>query len=255
MNKRIFSVLIALCLCFALGIFASAQNTDRTLSLVEDYADLMTDAEEEILLTKLNEFCDNYNMEIAVVTITDLKGRTMQSYADDFYDYNGYGIGENNDGLLALYKDGEEGDREIYITTCGNAINEFSDSDIDYLLDVMIDYLSDGYYADAFIAFADEAEDIVKVSVSVIWIPLSLAIGIGAVFFILKTMASANNSVYSKADARDYVRKGSMVVTESYDKFLFNNVNRVPIPKNTSSGSSTHTSSSGTTHGGGGKSF
>ncbi len=254
MNKRMISVLIALCLCFVLSVFASAQNSDRTRSLIEDYADLMTDMEEEILLAKLNEFCDNYNMEIAVVTITDLDGKSMQDYADDFYDYNGYGYGETNDGLLALYKDGDAGDREIYITTCGNAINEFSDSDIDYLLDVMISYLSEGYYADAFITFVDEAEDIVKVSVSLIWIPLSLAIGIGAVFFILKMMASANNSVHSKADARDYVKKGSMVVTESYDKFLFNNVARVAMPKNTS-GSSTHTSSSGTTHGGGGKRF
>ena len=54
---------------------------------------------------------------------------------------------------------------------------------------------------------------------------------------------------------KDYVRSGSMVVTGSYDNFLFNNVTRVARPKNTSSGSSTHTSSSGRTHGGGGKKF
>ena len=80
-------------------------------------------------------------------------------------------------------------------------------------------------------------------------------IGILLVFFVLRTIASANKSVIRKADAKDYVRNGSMVVTGSYDNFLFNNVTRVAKPKNTSSGSSTHTSSSGRTHGGGGRSF
>ena len=154
-----------------------------------------------------------------------------------------------------MYVDGAEGEREIYITTHGKAINEITDADIDYITDVMIMYISAGEFAEAFEAFVDETTDVVKVSVSLIWIPLSLAIGIVIVFFVLKTMASSNKSVVRKVDAKDYVRSGSMVVTGSYDNFLFNNVTRVARPKNTSSGSSTHTSSSGRTHGGGGKRF
>ena len=255
MNKRFFSILTVILLCFSLSIFASAQENDRTLGLVEDYADLMTDEEEALLTEKFEAFCDEYEMEIAVVTINYLAGKTAREYADDFYDNNGYGYGENDDGLLALYVDGAEGEREIYITTHGKAINEITDADIDYITDIMIMYLSDGDYAWAFEAFVDEATDVVKVSVSLIWIPLSLGIGMLVVFFVLKTMASANKSVVRKVDAKDYVRSGSMVVTGSYDNFLFNNVTRVARPKNTSSGSSTHTSSSGRTHGGGGKKF
>lgn len=255
MNKRFFAILTVILLCFSLSIFASAQENDRTLGLVEDYAELMTDEEEALLTEKFEAFCDEYKMEIAVVTINDLGGKSAMEYADDFYDYNGYGYGENDDGLLALYVDGAEGEREIYITTHGKAINEITDADIDYITDVMIMYLSDGDYAWAFETFVDEATDVVKVSVSLIWIPLSLGIGMLVVFFVLKTMASANKSVVRKVDAKDYVRSGSMVVTGSYDNFLFNNVTRVARPKNTSSGSSTHTSSSGRTHGGGGKRF
>lgn len=255
MNKRIISILIAIFLCFSLSIFASAQENDRTLGLVEDYADLLTDSEESALAEKLEAFCDEYKMEIAVVTINDLEGKTARDFADDFYDYNGYGYGENDDGLLALYVDGAEGEREIYITTHGKAISKISDADINYITDRMIGYLSTGDYAWAFDTFVDETINTVKVSVSIIWIPLSLAIGIAIVFLVLKTIASANKSVVRKVDAKDYVRSGSMVVTGSYDNFLFNNVTRVARPKNTSSGSSTHTSSSGRTHGGGGKRF
>ncbi len=255
MNKRLFAILTVILLCFSLSIFASAQENDRTLGLVEDYAELMTDEEEALLTEKFEAFCDEYKMEIAVVTINDLGGKSAMEYADDFYDYNGYGYGENDDGLLALYVDGAEGEREIYITTHGKAISKITDADIDYITDLMIMYLSDGDYARAFETFVDEATDVVKVSVSLIWIPLSLGIGMLVVFFVLKTMASANKSVVRKVDAKDYVRSGSMVVTGSYDNFLFNNVTRVARPKNTSSGSSTHTSSSGRTHGGGGKRF
>ncbi len=255
MNKRIISILTVILLCFSLSIFASAQGSDRTLGFVEDYADLMTDEEETVLTEKLEAFCDEYKMEIAVVTINNTGGKTARDFADDFYDYNCYGYGENDDGLLALYVDGAEGEKEIYITTHGKAISKITDADIDYITDVMIMYLSDGDYAWAFEAFVDETTDVVKVSVSIIWIPLSLTIGIVVVFFILKIMASANKSVIRKVDAKDYVRSGSMVVTGSYDNFLFNNVTRVARPKNTSSGSSTHTSSSGRTHGGGGKRF
>lgn len=255
MNKRFFAILTVILLCFSLSIFASAQENDRSLGLVEDYAELMTDEEEALLTEKFEAFCDEYKMEIAVVTINDLGGKSAMEYADDFYDYNGYGYGENDDGLLALYVDGAEGEREIYITTHGKAISKITDADIDYITDLMIMYLSDGDYAWAFETFVDEATDVVKVSVSLIWIPLSLGIGMLVVFFVLKTMASANKSVVRKVDAKDYVRSGSMVVTGSYDNFLFNNVTRVARPKNTSSGSSTHTSSSGRTHGGGGKRF
>ncbi len=259
MNKRIFLFLITLLMCLSLNISASAfKNDDRTLNLVEDYADLLTDSEEAELTEKLFSFCDKYEMEIAVVTVNDLDGKSAGAFADDFYDYNGYGYGENNDGLLALYKDGDYGDREIYITTHGKAISKFSDADIDYILDEMIFYLSTGDYAWAFDSFVNESINVVEVSVPLFWIPLSLAIGIVGVFIVLKIMASANKSVVRKVDAKDYVRSGSMVLTGSYDNFLFNNVSRVARPKNTSTSggrSSTHTGSSGRTHGGGGKRF
>ena len=41
-------------------------------------------------------------------------GKTAEAYADDYYDYNGYGYGENDDGLLLLVSMGE---REWAITT------------------------------------------------------------------------------------------------------------------------------------------
>lgn len=54
----------------------------------------------------------------------------------------------------------------------------------------------------------------------------------------------------------NYMKRGSLNVTESRDLFLYKTFTRTAKPKNnSSSGSSMHTSSSGSTHGGGGGKF
>jgi uncharacterized protein len=54
-------------------------------------------------------------------------------------------------------------------------------------------------------------------------------------------------------NAGDYVKKGSMQLTDSGDYFMYRRVVRTALPKNNSS--STHSSSSGRSHGGGGGKF
>ena len=57
---------------------------ERTLPLVVDNADLLTDTEEADLEERLNTLTDTYKIEAAILTITDLEGKTPQAYADDF---------------------------------------------------------------------------------------------------------------------------------------------------------------------------
>lgn len=68
----------------------------------------------------------------------------------------------------------------------------------------------------------------------------------------------AENSTFQAA-ANNYVKAGSMNLTESRDIFLYNTMTKTKKEKNDSSsgggGSSTHTTSSGSTAGGGGGKF
>ena len=75
---------------------------DRTLPLVVDNADLLNGDEEDKLNSKLEKLTETYKTEVAVVTVSDLDGKSPTAYADDFYDYNGYGYGSNDDGVLVL---------------------------------------------------------------------------------------------------------------------------------------------------------
>lgn len=236
-------------------------QVDRTLPLVVDNADLLTDEEEKTLVEKCDAFTAEFLAEIAVVTITDLEGKSAEAYADDFYDYNGYGYGENDDGLLVLYLPGEQGERQVHITTHGTANEQISDEEIDLILDAVIPYLINEDYATAFSVFIDEADSALTPMPAVVWLIICLVAGLAIGLFITNKMASGNYSVHKQADAADYVRRGSLYMNASNDMFIRSRVVTTPKPQKSSSSDSdsdsgsSHTSSSGRSHGGGGRSF
>ena len=230
-------------------------QVERTLPLVVDNADLLTDAEEKEFVDKLNAFTEEYEMEIAFLTVTSLEDKTAQEYADDFYDYNGYGYGENDDGFLLLYLPGEDGQRELYLTTHGDAIYKMSDDMINTMLLEMKDDIISGNYSAALDKYIAKATEYVKPGVHFIWLFVFILVGCVIALFVLNGMAAANKSVIRQADAKVYVRGGSLVLMNSNEVFKGTYVNKEEKVQENSSGSSTHTSSSGRTHGGGGIKF
>lgn len=232
--------------------------TERLLPLVVDKAELLTDAQETELITRLTEISDKYELDLAVLTVNSFEGKSPEAFADDFYDYNGYGRGENADGALLVYKPGAEGDRRLQISTCGKAIDALNDSRINSVINDIKQYFIDEDYLGGFMAFSDECESAFEMrfnpSVSLFWIPVCLIIGFVISFGIMKASTSSLKSVRHKADAGDYA--SSVNIIDRSDVFLYRNVDKVRIQsESSSSGSSTHTSSSGRTHGGGGASF
>ncbi len=226
--------------------------TDRTLSLVEDYADVLTDTEEAELIAKLEALGSEYDIEIGAITVDSYEGKDPQAFADDFYDYNGYGYGENDDGLIVVFNTGEgDGNRNLAISTHGKGIELLTDLEIDRIIEMMINPIKNGDFAGAFDNFVTECEGAFDESISIIWIPVSILVGFGLAFLIVKIQASKLKTVVQKADAADYV--GNVVLTYQNDQFMYRNVTSSPKVKSESS--STHTSSSGRTHGGGNKSF
>ena len=227
---------------------------DRTLPLVVDDADVLTDAEEADFTAKLEALGGKYDLEIAIVTVDTYDGKDGQAYADDFYDYNGYGYGENDDGLMIVFNTGkEDGTRNITLTTHGTAIDYITDLERDVMFEMMIPNLTNGEYAAAFETFLNEADSSIDPSVPVFFIPLSVIIGFALAFLIVKIQASKLNTVRPKVDAASYV--GNVQLTYQSDNFVYKNVSKVKRASESSGGSSTHTSSSGRTHGGGSRNF
>ncbi|MDR3344886.1 MAG: TPM domain-containing protein, partial [Oscillospiraceae bacterium] len=120
--------------------------------LLVDDAGLLRDSQVRALREGLADISQRQSADVAVVTVESLGGKTAEAYADDYFDYNGYGQGADRDGIMLLISMGE---REWHITTTGFAISAFTDSDLDYMEGEFIGYLSDGDYSRAFITFAD----------------------------------------------------------------------------------------------------
>ena len=272
MKKKILTTLFAfaLCLCltvpaFAEGVSGFAGNKDR----VVDDANLLSDNEMTVLREKLEEISVRQKMDIVIVTAKTLNGATPASYADDTYDRNGYGYGNNRDGLLLLIS---TEDRDWYISTTGYGITAFTDAGIQYIGDKLLEHLSYGDYASAFNTFAELCDDFItkartgnpydisnmpKEPLKPGWILVAIIVGFILSFITVGTMKSKLKTVRFQPTASSYMKAGSMNITESRDMFLYNTVTRTAKPKDNESGggSSTHTSSSGSTHGGGGGKF
>lgn len=267
MKQKITAVLFAFLLCLCTAVPALAADAYPRL---DDEAGLLSDSEAQALLEKLDEISLRQSVDVVVVTTPDLGGYdTPVEYADDLYDYRGYGYGSSKDGLLLLIS---METRDWYISTCGFGITAFTDDGIEYIGEQITPYLSDGDYAGAFDTFADlcdtfitqaytgepfDQDNMPRQPLSLIWIPISIGLGIILALIVVGCMKSKLETVRSQAAANSYLKPGSLNITNSSDLFLYHTVTRTEIPKNNDSdgGSSTHTSSSGTTHGGGGGKF
>ena len=68
-----------------------AANAEKTL--VVDDAGLLGADEIAALTEKLQSITNTYACEASIVTVNGMGGKSAQDYADDFFDYNGYGFG------------------------------------------------------------------------------------------------------------------------------------------------------------------
>lgn len=232
------------------------EKVERTLPLVVDQANIIPDDVEAALIARCDTIAEEYKMEVAIVTASDFGGLIAEAYADDFYDFNGYGYGENDDGMLVVYKPGEEGEREIWITTHGNGSSVFFEGIREGIIADMKDYLIAEDYEKAFNVYLDRAEEQLKPGTPIIWLFVLALVGAVVGLLITGSMTSKNKSVVAQNHAKVYTRQGSMVVTGAQDVYAYSFVDTKPKQTSDSSDDdSTHTSSSGRTHSGSGAKF
>ena len=263
-------MLLAALLVFSDSLTVTAADIpdSRLLPRLVDEADLLTSEEEEELLERLDEISERQNCDVAVVTVNSMEGKTTMEYADDFYDYNGYGYGTERDGILLLVS---MEDRDWGISTCGYGITVFTDAGLEYLSGKFLPDLSNGRYSKAFTVFAERCDDYITQArtgepydtgnlphepVDPVWIPIDVGIGLFLAFVSASRKKLNLKSVKKNVMAHNYVVPGSLVLSRNSDRYINKTVTTRTLTTTAESsssgsgGSSTHTSSSGTTHGG-----
>lgn len=264
--KRILAlaVLFLLCVLSALPIFAEEEKSHDPRLV--DMAGLL-DAEEAADLTALlDSLSEKLQFEIVVVTTNHLDGKTPCDYADDYYDYHQYGYGKNNDGVLFLcYTDCYIDDtgkevrkvREVWMSTTGEGIRAISEERVQDIIDHMLDDLRGERYYGAFLTYAEEVERLVEYhrSYKIIWVFVGLGCGLLVGLVVTGIMRASLKSVRAARYAGNYVKDGSLKIDVARDIFLYRTITRVPRQTSERSGGSSHSGSSGTSHGGGGRSI
>lgn len=139
--KKLFSVLTVFTLLFVLSITAFAKNPS-----IVDSAGLFTESQKASLEEKIQETISLTGVDIVIVTTNDTQGKTSEAYSDDYFDYNGYGLGEERNGILFLIN---MGDREMHISQRGSGTNFFDDASVETAFDVITPYASAGEYGQA----------------------------------------------------------------------------------------------------------
>ena len=137
------------------NVYASEEVHTQRLS---DFADLLDADQEEELETKLNQISEDYDCDIVVDIEESIDGMDPTAYADDFFDYNDYGMGDDKSGILFMLTMSE---RKWAISTHGEAISIFTDAGQEYITDNIVSYFSDGDYYEGFTKFADLCEEFI----------------------------------------------------------------------------------------------
>ena len=262
MKKRLVCFFCFLCIWLSIStpVFAA----DSVPRLVDE-ADCLTDSEEKNVLSLLDEISTRQQMDLVIVTVPSLGGKTSEAYADDFYDYNGY----SKDGILLLVA---VESRDWAISTSGYGIKALTDYGLKHISKLMVPHLSEGDYEKAFTTFANTSDEFIRMAKDgkpydepiiridkkridkVNLLCESLIVGLIGAWIITRRMKKKLISVQTQSAAADYVLQGSMNVTrrgkEIFLRSVVTHTSKAEKKSESSGGSTTHTSSSGETHGG-----
>ena len=292
--------MICLLICTFLVMGSMAVWADQTGAVsgqprVFDQAGLFSETEIIQLEEKIAQCRKSTKMDVVIVSAYADGERSAEEYADDYYDYGGFGVGKKASGLLLLsYMDGPgQPGGECYISTAGTMINMLTDERIESILDDVYGDLGNRDFAGATEHFLEDVKAYVKEGVesgqytydrdtgeivryhSIRLYEVAIAVVIAGILAgsvcldIKKRYAMKQSSREVSNSLQAYRADCAFCFSVAGDKMVNKYVRSVPIPRNTSSGSggrghsgsssagrsTIHTSSSGRSHGGGGRRF
>ncbi len=263
--KRIHIIAFALLFCL---LMTAGVNAAGTAPRLVDDADILDDAEENTLLAKLDGISERQMVDIVIHTVSSIGDTAVMEAADNIFESYGYGMDAERSCILLLVSMEH---RDWHITTAGYGIKAVTDAGLAYMSEQFIPHLSGGDYLTAFTVYADTCDDFLNRARSgdpfdtddlpkepfpaVRNFLVCLVIGIIAAWIITGKQKAQLYTVRKQDGARTYTKENSMRVAESKDFFLYRTVSRTEKSDNSSGGSTTHKTDSGTTLGGGGGKF
>ena len=264
--------LICAILCLLVVLSSAGICFAEPLPCVVDEAGLLSQQETDSLTEKAEDLRHTYEMDVVILTVTSLNGKSSMAYAEDYYDESGYGIDAQRSGVLFLLAMEE---REWYIDTSGDAVYAVSDYALLQMEEMVLPYLRDGDYYTAFDVWLDALgvyfweyangtpvdgivpeEDQYQGHEETVYYPeyddrednsshrklppvnwlISVGVGVLATCITVFVMSSMMNTKRSQNSAGAYMKTGSYQLRVRRDTFLYSQVSKTR--RESSSGSS-----------------
>lgn len=267
MKKKYIGIALSLTLLCSLLLCGYGSYVEGDQRVFDD-ADLLSQSEEQLVQQEIEARIEKLGLDIVVVTTDDARGKSARDYADDYYDENGFGYGDSyGPGILCLI---DMDNREVYLSTAGQAIARFTDWEIDQMLDEIYYWLAEGRWYDACREFIEQVdiygdneetaqngyynEDTDtfveyteaelkamrrKAAIAQVLSPASIlsklviAMVIGAVSVLIMRIRVNRNTV---PGGRVYMKPGSDQIRQRYDHKTNTTVTKRHIPRNNNTG-------------------
>ena len=233
---------------------------------IVDNAGLLGPQEKATLLKAVDDVASVYNFDLVIVTEKNIGASSPVEYADNFFDKNGYGQGQNRDGCLFLLVTES---RDYWFSTSGRGIRILNSAAEGKLENSVVQSLRANNFYGAFRDFLLDWEEFLildakgrsynffhqwnLVLVLIAWV-LALIIGI----IVVQSWKKGMETVLPQTQAAAYMVPGSLAFKEKKDSFLYSTVTKTKLQTQSSSsgsGKGLHTGSSGSSHGGRGGKF
>ena len=193
------------------------------------------------------------NCDVVVATVSGHTG-SIESFADDMYDYGGF----SEDGILLVI---DTVNRECHICTSGSCIETFDSAAMQKIESRLLPYLRQNDWEGAEEEFVTVCRSYLYSGIRGLIYKLIACLGLGGVLggTPLQKYKKEMVTVKSKSRADDYLKPGSVRLVGHTDNLLRTAMTKTPIPRvesngppggGHSSGGGVHVGSSGTSHGG-----
>lgn len=161
MKKILAFILTALLLTSALPALAQGEmpdwypedisawtyEADPDAPRLKDEADILTDDEETLLLEEMQRVSAETGIDVVLWTSPTAYGMDQESLIEDYYDFNGYGLGEDHDGMVMLVCMDPE-DRGWAVAATGRMETIYTREAAEALDDVLYPFMKAGDYAE-----------------------------------------------------------------------------------------------------------
>ena len=273
MKKTKRSLFIAVILTLVLmSFFAYLTPAYAAQYHMFDEAGLMTDSELSYVDGYLSDLSAELGFDIVgVLTYKGYGSEELTAFADDFYDYGGFGYGDDKDGVIFVVDMNEKSRRMVLVTT-GYGTEAITDYGEEVIYDYVTDSLRTGDFVEAYTKkYADCVADFVEMSregqaVDVnspghdgyewyeepenypssnenpyyglkggeLAVKGGLSVLVGAIVGLFSSQRNKSKlkTVRKKYQANSYARRDSLVLTRKQDMFLYSNVTVTHRPKN-----------------------